>query len=88
MDLGDFSLPGKEIAVGIGSGIAGALTYFASNEEATLTGALTAAGIEALSAYVSLGIIIGFLIYLAYEGTKPIPPSDLGDNNLIVGDES
>lgn len=88
MDLGDFSLPEKEIAVGIGSGIAGALTYFASNEEATLAGALTAAGIEALSAYVSLGIIIGFLIYLAYEGTKPIPPSDSGDNNLIVGDES
>ncbi len=87
-NLGDFSLPEKEIAVGIGSGIAGALTYFAANEEATLAEALTAAGMEALSAYVSLGSIIGFWIYLAYEETKPIPPSDPGDNNLIVGDES
>ncbi|NJD98652.1 hypothetical protein E3E26_02415 [Thermococcus sp. LS1] len=66
-DLGDLSLPEKEIAVGIGSGIAGALTYFTTNEEATLAGALTAAGMEALSAYVSLGSIIGFWIYLAYE---------------------
>ena len=87
-DLGDFSLPEKEIAVGIGNEVAGALTYFAANEEATLAGALTAAGMEALSAYVSLGSIIGFWIYLAYEGTKPIPPGDPGDNNLIVGDES
>ncbi|MFA4647728.1 hypothetical protein P8X24_10875 [Pyrococcus kukulkanii] len=88
IDLGDFSLPEKEIASGIGGGIAGALTYLITNEGATLAEALTAAGMGALSAYVSLGSILGFWIYLAYEGTKPVPSSDLGDNNLIVGDES
>ncbi|MFA4701864.1 hypothetical protein [Pyrococcus kukulkanii] len=88
IDLGDFSLPEKEIATGIGGGIAGALTYFITNEGATLVEALTAAGMGALGVYVSLGSILGFWIYLAYEGTKPVPPSDSGDNNLIVGDES
>ena len=52
-NLGSFSVPKKEIAFGVGGGIAGALVYFAKTEGATATGALMTAGKAALSTYIS-----------------------------------